>query len=87
MHATVREYLIDLWNQYEQEHYEMEKGGEWSADLALLLGSKKVRISRMLLDAGYVNAGYIDPRHPKRCIWIYDPDEAAELRTLIDTSA
>ena len=39
MNATVREYLIDLWNQHERAHYEMEKSDEWSADLALLLGS------------------------------------------------
>lgn len=84
MNATVREYLIDLWNQHERAHYEMETSGEWSADLALLLGSEKVRITRMLLNAGYVNKGYIDPRHPKRCVWVYDPDEAAELIDLID---
>jgi hypothetical protein len=74
------QYLMDEWNRHEARHLEMEFGPEQhNPELARFLVAAKAKAARALLEAGYVNAGYIDRENEKRCVWSYDPEEAREL--------
>lgn len=85
MNYSTKNYLVKLWNQHEQKHRTIEDHPVTcsTSELAEFLVAEKVRIARLLLDAGFVNKGYIDSTQPDQSIWIYDPDEAAELTALV----
>lgn len=86
MKPAMKDYLANLWNQHEARHVEMEMSGEpHDSEFAQFLVAAKTSVTALLLEAGYVNAGYIDPEKPFEAVWVYDPDEAKALIEIVNS--
>ena len=69
--------LQDRWQEVESIHGKTE--GYIPSDLARWYASETTRICRLLVEAGWLPAGYNNPSEPSVMQWRYDPEYAQIL--------